>query len=167
MANDLSAVDPRVLEALALYADGTALHKACETVGIGYRTFAKLVRASDVTANMLSDAHESCAAAMVREATEISDRDVDPMRARLRVAQRQWVAERLDRKRWGAKLDIDVSGQVSVSAALAAAEARVRPIRDLSNVIDAQAVDVPHNQTNEPTDSESVSAHSGLPNPFD
>ena len=108
---------------------------------------------------------------MVRQALELAESDPDPARARNRMAIRQWIAGRVAREAWGDRVDVAIDQRVSIAAALEAAEGRVRPIRDLSKVIDAESADITSLPALTSTDSETVarasSASAALPDPFD
>ena len=80
---------------------------------------------------------------------------------------RQWIAARVAREQWGDRVDIAVDQRVSITAALEAADARARPIRDLSKVIDAESADITSLPALTATDNESVTPRDALPDPFD
>lgn len=108
---------------------------------------------------------------MVRQALELAESDPDPARARNRMAIRQWIAGRVARDAWGDRVDVSVDQRVSITAALEAAESRVRPIRDLSRVIDAESADITSLSALTATDNETAerasSTPAALPDPFD
>ncbi len=80
---------------------------------------------------------------------------------------RHWAAGRVAREQWGDRVDVAVDQRVSIVAALEAADARLRPIRDLSRVIDAESADVAALPALASTDNETVERPNDLPNPFD
>jgi hypothetical protein len=153
------------------FANGLPLATACDRHGVcDSRMYARM-RDSVDWRDAWRAASERHAAAMVRQALELAESDPDPARARNRMAIRQWIAGRVARETWGDRVDVAIDQRVSIAAALEAAEGRMRPIRDLSRVIDAETVDLqaPHALTS--TDNETVASRNGapaaLPDPFD
>jgi hypothetical protein len=67
-----------------------------------------------------------------------------------------------DRSRFGDKLDVSVTGQIDLTAALADARARAlpQPPCDLTNAIDAEFSTIPQLSVLETTDQRSVEADS-------
>lgn len=105
---------------------------------------------------------------MVRQALELAETDPDPARARNRMAIRQWIAGRVAREQWGDRVDVAIDQRVSITAALEAADARARPIRDLSRVVDAETVELAAIPAPAATDNETGARPApALPDPFD
>lgn len=167
MSQEIIDYRAKTIEVLREFASGTMFVDACKRVGIDYTTAMKCVRADSTLSNQFASAQESCAAEMARETLDIADTDMDSNRSRVRIQARQWVAARLDRKAWGDKVEVKLDANVSISDALAAADARLRPISDQGKVIDAEFTDSTASNAGQPTDSESVGERLGLPNPFD
>ncbi|MBM4071980.1 MAG: hypothetical protein FJ271_24100 [Planctomycetes bacterium] len=145
------------------YANGLPLATACERHNVcDSRMYARM-RESDIWRDQYRAASERHAAAMVRQALELAEIDPDPARARNRMMIRQWVAGRVARETWGDRVDVAIDQRVSITAALEAAEGRVRLGRDLANVIDAESTDLSALPALPATDNETAE----LPNPFD
>ena len=66
--------------------------------------------------------------ALVDEAGEIVDSEPDAQRARVRVDYRKWLASRLNRQKYGDKLDIQHNHTLDISQALALAAKRMESI---------------------------------------
>lgn len=167
---------PQVREAtyravLADYAAGMPLAAACEKHHVSDTRTYRAMRDSEIWAAELRAASEQHAAALVRQSLELAESDPDPARARNRIAVRQWIAARVARDAWGDRVDVSVDQRVSITAALDAAEGRLRPIRDLSRVIDAESVDLSALPAIAATDNETAerasSTPAALPDPFD
>lgn len=159
---------PDVIDAvLAAFATGVPLAKACRDNGIHTPHVYQKMREHPRWASAWPAARELHAAALVEQSTEFADSDPDPARARNRMIARQWIAARVAREQWGDRVDIAVDQRVSITAALEAADARARPIRDLSKVIDAESADITSLPALTATDNESVTPRDALPDPFD
>lgn len=150
--------------ALSLYESGTPLTAACKEAGTQYSTIIACAKTNADLAGRLLRSHEEHAAALVQQSLEIADTDVDPQRARVRMLARQWAASRIDRKAWGDRVDVQVEQKVSITAALEAAEQRLRLGSDLVLEGTAQVVENTIDRVTRPTDSLS---DSDLPDPFE
>jgi hypothetical protein len=155
--------EDKIMEALDLYEAGRPLAGACRDVGIGVATIYERCKKSDVIKNRLEQSHELHGEAMVLESIEVADSEPDPQRARVRMMARQWVASRVARKRWGDRVDIQVEQKVSITAALEAAEQRLRLGSDLIIDGEAHVVEDKAQTVARSTDSQSDSE---LPDPF-
>ncbi len=149
------------------FANGMPLATACEKHHICDGRMYVAMRDSVIWRDAWRAACERHAAALVRQALELAETDPDPARARNRISIRQWIAGRMARETWGDRVDISVDQRVSITAALEAADARLRPMRDLSQVIDAENVAIPAFPALTATDNESAETPCELPNPFD
>jgi Na+-translocating ferredoxin:NAD+ oxidoreductase RnfC subunit len=120
--------------------EGVGYSKICMETGI---CKAALLEWLDSPANSdrASRARARAAAALVDEALEIADRAQD---TRLMVGQRNWIAERFDRMRFGQKVEHEHKGSITHQHLIALQEAaRVRSrVRSAAPAIDAQPSDV-------------------------
>ncbi len=163
---------PDVIESvLAAFATGVPLAKACRENGVTSPHVYQKMRDDPRWSLAWPAAREMHAAALVEQAAELADTDPDPARARNRMHARHWMAGRVAREAWGDRVDVAIDQRVSIAAALEAAEGRVRPIRDLSRVIDAESADITSLPALTATDNESaervLSTPAALPDPFD
>ena len=133
-----------------------ALERQAMTAGQFNRALAKdresatlYIRAQEIRADLLAD-----------EVVTIADDDPDPQRARNRIDARKWLASKHYSKRYGERLDINVTAALDISAVLAEAQSRLRPIGDQSNIIDAQVIDITGNDATGAQECESVAAES-------
>lgn len=65
----------------------------------------------------------------VDEIVNIADTEIDPQRARVQIDARKWYASKVIPKKYGDRLDLNVSGSIDIASALAAAKARALPAR--------------------------------------
>jgi hypothetical protein len=149
------------------FAAGIPLAKACRDHNIANPAIYAKMREHPRWMAKWAAARELHAAALVEQAARLADDDPDPARARNRMHARHWIASRIAREQWGDRVDVTVDQRVSITAALEAADARLRPIRDLSRVIDAENVAIPAFPALTATDNESAETPCELPNPFD
>ena len=160
--------NPDVIQAvLATFATGVPLAKACREHGITDPHVYQKMRDDPRWSTAWPAARELHAAALVEQAAELADTDPDPARARNRMHARHWMAGRVARETWGDRVDVSIDQRVSITAALEAADARARPIRDLSRVIDAESADITSLPALAATDNETVTPRDALPDPFD
>jgi len=91
----------------------------------------------------LREAYESAmrlrADYLAEEIIGIADSDADPQRVRNQVSARTWWASKINPRRYGERLEVDLSADLSVTAALAEAKSRVR--RD--EAVDAEIIAPP------------------------
>lgn len=167
MTQEIVDVRAKTIAALDKVREGVLFVEACREVGIVYDKAIKCVRSDALLNEYYTAVHEACAAELARSTMDIADTDMDSNRSRLRIQARQWLAARLDRKAWGDKVEVKLDANVSISDALAAADARLRPLSDQGKVIDAEFTDSTASNAGQATDSESVGTRLGLPNPFD
>lgn len=89
--------------------------------------------------------------------TLADDATRDPKVVRNQLDARKWRASKRAAKRYGDRLDLTVQTVVPVAAALEAARARVRPMRDQADVIEGELVDTKGEKARGATDCNSVS----------
>jgi hypothetical protein len=93
---------------------------------------------------------------MAEEVVEIADTATDAAKARNQIDARKWLASKHYAKRYGERIDLNVSMQLDITAALEEAQARMLPISDLNNIIDSQVIDKSISFTGQSTDNVSV-----------
>ena len=102
-------------------------------------------RALELKADLIAD-----------DAIEIADSDVDPSKARNQIDIRKWTASKLYASKYGERIDLNVTQTLDIGATLAEARARLRPMRDQPNMIEAQALDITDAIDSRSTDKQSV-----------
>lgn len=79
---------------------------------------------------LLSCAQERFADSIADQTLDIVDNDHDPQRARNRANYRQWLAGKMNRPKYGEKVDINHKTEITVTLAIDEALNRVRSVSD-------------------------------------
>ena len=106
---------------------------------IDYNDFYRWIKKDPQRNQLFTEAQEMRTEFMAGEIIEIADADdtlEDVNRSRLKIDTRKWLMGAHNRKKYGATTNIEMSGGISILAALEAANARVI---DLADVTDVQA----------------------------
>ncbi len=90
------------------------------------------------------------------EILEIADNEIDLMRAKLKIDTRKWYASKMQPRKYGDRLDVNISQQPDILGAIEAARGRVLPIRDQLHTIDAEYADMSSSLEALTTDKASV-----------
>jgi len=135
-----AALDP-VQHVIAKVLDGLTLRKALNELQLSPQQFETILRHDKAAALAYARAAELRADLLADEVVEIADSDVDPAMARNRMTARQWLASKLHSKRYGDRIDLNVTQTLDIGGTLAEARARIAlPIRDQ---LDSNVTDVP------------------------
>lgn len=103
-------------------------------------------RALEIRSDLLAD-----------EALEIADTEQDAGKARNRIDVRKWLASKHNSKRYGDRIDLNVTQTLDISATLQEARTRLlRPMRDQLTAEDAQVIDLPRQITQSPSALQAV-----------
>lgn len=144
----------RIIE---LILDGLPLKAAAKECGIDVFRFNRMLQQDKAAALAYARAVEIRADLLADEALQIADTENDAAKARNQIQVRQWLASKLYAKRYGDRIDLNVTQTLDVGATLAEARARLlRPGRDLGDVIDAQVVDSQARIKAQPSDHQSL-----------
>jgi hypothetical protein len=103
---------------------------------IDYNDFYRWIKKDPTRRQLFDEAQEMRTEFMAGEIIEIADADdslEDVNRSRLKIDTRKWLMGAHNRKKYGATTSIEMTGGISITGALAAAQARVI---DLGDVID-------------------------------
>lgn len=119
------------------------LKEAVRVHGLTLGEFNWYLQKDREAAAAVARAMEFRADVLVDETISLADGGGDPAKVRNQILVRQWAAERYNRKKYGERIDLNVTQTVDVSATLAEARARIaRPVRDQLSDEAAQVVDV-------------------------
>lgn len=149
-------IDLIVRNVLELYAEGGTVKEHLNTHNIKHGHFYAYLRANPEVKSTYHDIQESRADMMVDETYGLDCSD--PRAARVKADIRLKIAALYDRRRFGDRIDLNVTGQVDITGALTEAQTRsLRPMRDLANVSDAQVNESTLTLSSRRTDSGTVS----------
>lgn len=152
------AADPQVAQVIARVLDGMQLRDAVREAGLSMQLFHYRLGRDKAAAIAYGRAQEFRADLLADELIAIADSDTDPAKVRNQLTARQWLASKLNARRYGDRIDLNVTQSVDVSATLAEARARLLPVRDLADVIDVDPVVDARAIAAGPSDSQSPSA---------
>jgi len=152
--SDSQAITDRVISQIL---DGAQLKAAVKSVGLTHQSFFRLLAKDKAAAAAYARAQEIRADILADEALHIADSEDDAAKARNQITVRQWLASKLYAKRYGDRIDLNVTQTIDIGSTLAEARARLLPARDLSQVIDAQVIDSQGQNDTKPRDNQSLS----------
>lgn len=124
-----------------MVAHGTSLKHAAKVLNVKLTTLWDAIQSDPSTADAFERARELRAEAEVDELLEIADDPRnDPKVVRNQLDARKWRITKLKPKKYGDRLALDVTQMPDIVGALTEARSRVRPVRDQSNVVDAEVI---------------------------
>ena len=118
---DLNRRTESVIEGLAR---GTSLRTLLNDELLDSTEFFRSVSKSPVLARLYADSQRMKAELIVEEMIDIADTEVDVVRARNRIDARRWYASKINYKKYGDKLDVQLTHTVDISGALTEARQR-------------------------------------------
>lgn len=150
-------VDPHVSKVIELILDGLPLREAVKKCGMTPNAFAYRLQQDKAAAIAYSRAVEIKADLLADEVVHLADGDGDPAKVRNQMNARQWLASKLYAKRYGDRIDLNVTQTIDIGSTLAEARARLlQPGRDLAQVVDVETRMVPSVAGHGSTDCQSV-----------
>ena len=158
-------MDQRVSDVIAYVLEGDALKVALKRAGISQQYFHELLGGDKAAAVAYARAVEMRADNLADEALHIADTENDSSKARNQIQVRQWLASKLYAKRYGDRIDLNVTQTIDIGSTLAEARARLLPMRDQQTIIDVEPRVIPSTSEVGATDSESVSPAENPPTP--
>lgn len=157
----------KVSQVIDLVLDGSTLRAALKQCGMTPQQFGALLKCDREASAAYARAAEIRADLMADEIISIADSDADPAKARNQIAARQWLAGKLFQRRYGERIDLNVTQTIDVGSTLAEAKARLSA-RYQQNIEDAQVIDLPSitDQSARDTESRELS-NTAAPDIFD
>jgi hypothetical protein len=131
--------DQRVSNVIAHVLDGDPLKAALKKTGISQTYFHELLTKDRAAALAYARAVELRADNLADEALHIADTESDAAKARNQIQVRQWLASKLYAKRYGDRIDLNVTQTIDIGSTLAEARARLLPMRDQQTIIDVES----------------------------
>jgi hypothetical protein len=147
-------VAKRIIEAIV---EGKPLTEATREAGITIGAFHYALSIEHELAAAYARAQEIRADVLVDEAIAAADSDEDPAKVRNKITIRQWAASKYHSKKFGERIDVNVSQTISVNGALEAAKARLlRPVCDQLDITDVETIEPQRIAAPEPSDAPSA-----------
>jgi hypothetical protein len=146
--NRVVATDPEVIaqaeHAISCIEEGDLLKHALGKAGIGRAMFSAVLAGQRELAARVARAQEISADFLVDEAIDAARNEPDVMRARVIAENNRWAASRRNSKKYGDRIDLNVTQTLDISGTLLEAKQRMlRPMRDQLDVTDVQTLDLP------------------------
>jgi hypothetical protein len=141
MTNNLTLprTDPQVTKVIEKILDGLPLREAVKHAGLTPQLFNYRLQGDREAAVAYSRAVEIKADMMADEVVHLADGDGDPAKVRNQMNARQWLASKLYAKRYGDRIDLNVTQTIDIGSTLAEARARLLPVRDQQTIIDVES----------------------------
>ena len=140
-----------------IVAEGETIQTACKLLNIPRTDITRWMNYHPDFERSLAKAKFLSADALADQLLDIAEEIPDVHRARLKSENLKWYVSKLAPARYGERLDLNVTQQVDVGAALMAARARlVRPISDQLEEPETQALEYKEETDTQPSDKESL-----------
>jgi hypothetical protein len=136
--------------------EGSTLKHILAEMGITSSAFHGKLNEDPSLASLYTRAQLARTENLVEEIVHISDTEPDPNRARVRTDARKWYASKINAKKYGDRVDLNVNAMVDIGAALAAARARSLPPRDLKTITQPEPIEVTHVELNNAVGSQPI-----------
>lgn len=147
-----TAMVDRVIERIL---SGCSLKDAVEQCDTTLNKFHYYLRCDKQAAIAYARAVEIRADILADEALTIADTEPDAAKARNQIQVRQWLASKLHAKRYGDRIDLNVTQTIDIGNTLAEARARLLPVRYQDGVTQPQVIDVENKMIDGASDKES------------
>lgn len=164
---DYDAVFPQILDRIAA---GDSIGNVLKELGIVHpSTFYLWVDQSSIRAQAYGRAQTAKAEGLADEIVQIADTEQDSNKARNRISARQWYASKVIPRKYGDRLDVQITERVDLGGTLLEARKRtvLRPMCDPAQELEAQDADYVMLDSPRTTDTQSVDAPKPPHNPFD
>lgn len=149
-------MDPAVRLVIQKILDGMPLREAVKVAGLTPDAFQWRLQGDKQAALAYARAVEIKADLLADEVVHLADGDGDPAKVRNQMQARQWLASKLYAKRYGDRIDLNVTQTLDIGSTLAEARARLLPARDLADIVDAQVIDASVENTPKLSDNKSL-----------
>lgn len=167
MRKELAVSRSQVEQAIEEVAKGATLVGVANALNVKLTTLWNAIQRDPSTAEAFERARELRAEVEVDEMISIADNEnQNPKVVRNQLDARKWRITKLKPKKYGDRLALDVTNHVDIGGALNDARARVRPMRDQSDVVDAVIVKESTTNADRSSDKESPVAPA-LPEKFE
>jgi hypothetical protein len=116
----------KVSKALELMGDGHGLVASCKAVGMALSRFNRIIVSSDFNSKLYYLSQVSRAEVIADEVITIADdEDRCPIQARNAIEARKWYASKINPRKYGDRIEVELTEKVDLSAAILEAKNRV------------------------------------------
>jgi len=122
---------------------GNSVVAVLELFGIAPMEFYRALDKYPEACSRYERARQARAEGLVEEIITIADCENDSQKARNRIDARKWYAGKMMPGKYGERIELNVTGQVDLRAAMADATLRLRPVSDQHQVTDAEYAVLP------------------------
>ena len=136
MSTDLVVARVAVERVIEKILEGQTLKAAIAECGLTPYKYAQTINEVRGLALEVARAQELRADLLADETIQLSDSDEDPAKVRNQISARQWLASKIYAKRYGERVDLNVTQAIDITAVLAEARSRIA-----ERVIDQITVD--------------------------
>jgi len=145
--NRVVGSSPEVVEkasrAIDAVCEGIPLKHALQKVALTRDLFASCLSGQRELSLRYARAREISADFLVDEALHVVQTEENQMKARNIADMHRWAAAKFNSKRYGDRIDLNVTQSLDISGTLLEARQRMlRPMRDQLDIVDAETVDV-------------------------
>ena len=153
--NNKETSHTKAKEVINHFSEGILLKEALEKVGISATSFARALNTYKDLWLAYECAKEILSDVMASESLAISDnQEEDPNSRRVKIDIRKWIASKWNRKVYGDKVEMEVTGSVDLNVAIKEARARALTAgRVIENAAEPELLDV----VVEPAEPEKIS----------
>lgn len=150
----------KVKDVINRFLEGSKLSDALKQEGLSAWMFNKALQSDRELAQVYARAAEIKADLLADEVVAIADSDGDPAKVRNQIQARQWVASKYHGKRYGDKIDLNVTQTIDIGLVLAEAKARLRPVCDQLENVNNQVIEMQGDIEHGDTDKDSFNQDS-------
>lgn len=155
MGNQIQTKQDRAQAVIDGVLNGNSLREAIANAGIDIKTFHNIIQSDKQSALAYAHAQELRGDVLADEVIHIADTEQDAAKARNMISARQWLSGKLN-KRYGDRIDLNVTATLDVTSALAEARQRVTlPVRDQQQIVDVDSRILPRARAPSAPDGES------------
>lgn len=145
-----------------MLSDQKSLKAACREIGLGLDLFNSVLSSQRELSLSYVRAQEILAEVLAAEVVHIADTEQDPQKARNMIDARKWTAKVYNQKKFGERIDLNVTQTLDIAGTLMEARQRmVRPLCDQQDVTDAQVLDLPSVALTQAADNQSPDIFGG------
>jgi len=142
---------------VALSSEGKSIKSIAEELGVSVSTLARWRVDNPQLHDEVMRAQETGFELLADSLLTIDEEITDVQRAKLKSDNIKWILSKRHARRYGDRIDVNITETIDITAALDEAKRRVlQPICNPTEVIDVQVVDLIEDSSNKTPDTESV-----------